>query len=205
MNSSVKILHIDPDFKVTCFIKNPGSIIRSLISLEQAIHLLKTEEFDLILSEPHNKAILKPQANSLTMGNKIRILIVDDNPTLREGLRSVLSRSPVFDIVGEAADGVEAINSVERLLPDLVLMDISMPRMDGLAATREIKKKWPDTKILVFTVHKSPEYLAAASKAGADRYLSKDSSRAELIQSIEDILDEKQGLHMGITEEVPRV
>ncbi len=204
MSTPIKILHIDPDFKVTYFIKNPGSIIHSSVPLKQAIQLLKTEEFDLILSEPHNKAIMRPQAKSLTMDNKIRILIVDDNPILREGIKSVLSHSPVFDIVGEAADGVEAINSVERLLPDLVLMDISMPRMDGLAATSEIKKKWPGTKILVFTVHKTPEYQAAASKAGADMYLSKDSSRAELIQSIEDILDGKQGLHTGITEEAPR-
>ena len=63
-----------------------------------------------------------------------------------------------------------------------------MPRMDGLTATKEIKKKWPGTKILVFTVHLTPEYLAAASKAGADGYLSKDSPRAELIQSIQNIL-----------------
>ena len=129
-----------------------------------------------------------------------RILIVDDNPALREGLKSILSHFPAFDIVGEAADGVEALNSVERLLPDLVLMDISMPRMDGIAATKEIKKKWPGTKILVFTVHKTPEYLTAASKAGADGYLLKDSSRAELIQSIEDILAGNQGFPQNFME-----
>ena len=98
------------------------------------------------------------------MAKPYRILIVDDNPALREGLKSILSQFPAFDIVGEAADGVEALNSVERLLPDLVLMDISMPRMDGIAATREIKKKRPGTKVLVFTVHKTPEYLAAAQR-----------------------------------------
>jgi DNA-binding NarL/FixJ family response regulator len=128
------------------------------------------------------------------------ILIVDDNPTLREGLKSILSHFSTFDIVGEAADGVEALNSVARLLPDLVLMDISMPRMDGLVATREIKKKWPGTKILLFTVHRTPEYLAAASKAGADGYLLKDSSRAELIQSIEDILAGNQGFPQNTME-----
>ncbi|MGC1402278.1 MAG: response regulator transcription factor, partial [Thermodesulfobacteriota bacterium] len=147
------------------------------------------EEFDLILSEPHNKAIMKPQANSLTMDNKIRILIVDDNPILREGLKSVLSHSPNFDIVGEAGDGLEAIDSVKKFHPDLVLMDLSMPRMDGIAATREIKKKWPGTKILAFTIHKTPEYQTAALKAGADGYLLKDSSQTELIQSIQGIQD----------------
>jgi CheY-like chemotaxis protein len=200
MDTPIKILHIDPDFKVTYFVKHPGSIIRSHISLEQAMQLLKTEEFDLILSEPHNKAIMKPQANSLTMDNKIRILIVDDNPILREGLKSVLSHSPIFDIVGEAADGLEAIDSVKKFHPDLVLMDLSMPRMDGIAATKEIKKQWPETKILAFTVHNTPEYLTATLKAGADGYLLKDSSRDELIQSIKDILDEKQGFNQNIME-----
>ncbi len=122
-----------------------------------------------------------------------RILIVDDHPTLRAGLKSLLS--PFYDIVGEAADGLEAINSVERLLPDLVLMDLSMPRMDGMAATREIKKKWPKTKILAFTVHDTPEHRAAVLEAGADGYLLKDSSREELIQSIKILLD---GLFDGL-------
>ena len=104
-----------------------------------------------------------------------RILIVDDRPALRGGLRSLLSSHQDFDIIGEAGDGLEAIDSVNRLHPDLVLMDITMPRMDGIAATREIKKKWPETKILVFTIHNSPEYQTAALEAGANGYILKDS------------------------------
>ena len=134
------------------------------------------------------------------MNKPQRILIVDDNSALREGLKSILSYFPTFDIVGEAVDGVEALNSVEKLLPDLVLMDISMPRMDGITATREIKKNRPTTKVLVFTVHKTPEYLAAAHKAGADGYLLKDSSRADLIQSIEDFLAGNQGVSQNFME-----
>ncbi|MBI4763974.1 MAG: response regulator transcription factor [Deltaproteobacteria bacterium] len=129
-----------------------------------------------------------------------RILIVDDHPTLREGLKAILSVHPNFDIVGEAADGLEATLMVERHLPDLVLMDISMPRMDGLTATREIKKKWPETKVLVFTIHESPEYQAAALTSGADGYLLKSSSRTEMIDSIKDILDGKSGFLSNIPE-----
>ena len=129
-----------------------------------------------------------------------RILIVDNHPAIREGLRSILYIHPNFNIVGEAADGMEALNSVDRLRPDLILMDLSMPRMDGITATREIKKKWPGTKILAFTSHNAPEYRTAVLKAGADGYLSKDSSRAELIQFIEDILDGKQRGHQNMME-----
>jgi two-component system response regulator NreC len=144
---------------------------------------------------------MKSHDNSLTTGNKIRILIVDDNPILREGLKSVLSHSPTFDIVGEAADGLEAVDSVEKFHPDLVLMDLSLPRKGGLDATREIKKKWPGTKVLAFTIHNTPENLTATLEAGADGYLLKDSSQAELIQSIQDILDVRKGLHPSPMEE----
>jgi DNA-binding NarL/FixJ family response regulator len=128
-----------------------------------------------------------------------RILIVDDHPTLREGLRSLLSSQDIFDIVGEAGDGLEAVALVDQLHPDLVLMDISMPRMDGIAATREIKEKWPETKILIFSVHKTPEYLKAALEAGADGYILKDSPRTKLILTIKNILDGKQVIGLDST------
>jgi two-component system nitrate/nitrite response regulator NarL len=129
-----------------------------------------------------------------------RILIVDDHPTLREGLRSLLSSQDIFDIVGEAGDGLEAVALVGQLHPDLVLMDISMPRMDGIAATREIKEKWPETKILIFSVHKTPEYLKAAREAGADGYILKDSPRTKLILTIKNILDGNQVISLDSTE-----
>ena len=122
------------------------------------------------------------------------ILIVDDNANLRQELRSLLTCRQEFEVGGEAGDGLEAIDSVNKLHPDLILMDLSMPRMDGLTATKEIKKKWPGTKILVFTIHKSPEYLTAVFNAGADGFIQKDSSQDDLIQSINNILDGRQWL-----------
>ncbi len=132
------------------------------------------------------------------MAKKKHILIVDDNQSLREGLRSILSSQKGFDIVGEAGDGLEAVQSVDKFHPDLVLMDLSMPRMDGMAATREIKKKWPKTKILAFTVHDSEEYVFAALKAGADGYVLKDSPHSDLIRSIIKVLDGNQVLSSAV-------
>jgi DNA-binding NarL/FixJ family response regulator len=118
-----------------------------------------------------------------------------NNPTLREGLRSLLSSQQGFEIVGEAKDGLEAIQFVDQVLPDLVLMDLTMPRMNGIEATQEIKKKRPETKILAFTVHKTPEYITATLKAGADGYILKDTPHAELIQSIKTIFSGNQILN----------
>ncbi len=128
----------------------------------------------------------------IKMDNKKRTLIVDDYPFVREGLRSLLSSHQDFDIVGEAGDGLEAIELVGELHPDLVLMDMSMPRMDGMTAIREIKKRWPKTLVMAFTIHKSPEYVFATLIAGADGYILKDDPWTEVIASIENILKGKQ-------------
>lgn len=119
---------------------------------------------------------------------KKRILIVDDNAVLRKELRSILSSQENFIIVGEAGDGLEAIESVENFHPDLVLMDISMPRMNGLEATREIKKRRPETIILALTLYDQLEFSTAALRAGADDYITKDAHRDELLQSIQNSL-----------------
>lgn len=134
------------------------------------------------------------------MGTEKQILIVDDNTILREGLRSLLASHQGFQVVDEAGDGQEAIQSVDKFLPDLVLMDLSMPRMNGIEATREIKKKWPGIKILAFTVQDSEEYIMAMLKAGADGYILKDSTHDELIQSIENILAGNRVLSSDIEE-----
>ena len=138
------------------------------------------------------------------MANQVRarkrIVIAEDYTILREGLRSLLSSHPDFEIVGEAEDGQEAIRNVEKLKPDLALMDLSMPRMNGMDAIKEIKKRSPQTKVLVLTVHKSEEYIHAALQAGADGYILKDSTHAELGLAIKNILEGKRYISPGISE-----
>jgi len=125
------------------------------------------------------------------MSEKHRIVITEDHTILREGLRALLASDPNLDVVGEAKDGQEAIRVAEKLKPHLILMDLSMPRMNGLDAIREIKKNSPETKILILTVHKTDEYIQAALEAGANGYVLKDSSHTELSLAIRNVLEGK--------------
>jgi len=136
------------------------------------------------------------------MSPKFRIVIAEDHTILREGLRSLLSSSPDFEIVGEAEDGREAIRCVEKLKPHLVLTDLSMPRMNGMDAIREIKRRSPETKILVLTVHKTEEYILTTLQAGADGYLLKDSTHAELLMAVRHVLSGKHYISPGISDKV---
>jgi len=136
------------------------------------------------------------------MKKQYRIVIAEDHTILREGLRSLLGADPDFVVVGEAEDGREAIRCIATLSPDLILMDLSMPRMNGLDAIQEIKKKNPETKIIVLTVHKTEEYILATLQAGADGYLLKDATHSELVMAIKNVLAGKRYLSPGISEKV---
>jgi len=136
------------------------------------------------------------------MNQKVRIVIAEDHTILREGLRSLLSSEPNFEIVGEAEDGREAIKCVEKFRPDLILTDLSMPRMNGMEAIKEIKRQSPKTKVLVLTVHKAEEYILATFRAGANGYLLKDSTHAELVMAVKKVLSGKQYISPEISEKV---
>lgn len=118
------------------------------------------------------------------MSDRIRVLIADDHIILRSGLRLLLESEPDIDVIGEALEGGEAINLVEKHLPDVVLMDITMPGMDGLEATRQIKAKWPQVQVLVLTMHRSDEYFFEMIKAGASGYILKGAETSELIHAV---------------------
>ena len=136
------------------------------------------------------------------MQNRLRIVLADDHTILREGLRALLSVDPSFEIVGEAGNGREAVRCVEKLGPDLLLMDLSMPRMSGMDAISEIKKRYPETKIIALTVHNTEEYLLSTLQAGADGYVLKDSTHDELVMAIHNVMAGKPYLSPGISDKV---
>jgi DNA-binding NarL/FixJ family response regulator len=133
---------------------------------------------------------------------KKRIVIAEDHTILREGLRALLSSDPDFEVVGEAQDGRAAIQCVESLMPDLVLMDLSLPRMNGMDAIKEIKRRCPEIKVLVLTVHRTEEYILATLRAGADGYVLKDATHTELVMGIRSVLTGKPYLSPGVSDKV---
>jgi len=122
-------------------------------------------------------------------GPTTRLVIADDHDLVRDGLRSMLEGEPDFEVVGEAQNGREAFQLCRSLRPDLVLMDVRMPEMDGLEATRAIKREHPEVGVLVVTMHDNPDYMFEAIKGGAAGYVLKDAPRDELIAAVRRALD----------------
>jgi DNA-binding NarL/FixJ family response regulator len=123
---------------------------------------------------------MREGTNGMTM--QTRVLIADDRPRSRSGLKAVLALRPEIEIVGEAADGQEALRLVEEYRPDVVLMDARMPVLDGVGATRLIKERWPEVRVVVLTIDAS--YRADALAAGADAFLVKGCAARELLAAI---------------------
>jgi len=113
-----------------------------------------------------------------------RVLVVDDHTVIRRGIQSILRAWPEWEVSGEASSGEEAIELTKELKPDIVLMDISMPGMGGLEATKLIRKIYPQTKILLLTLHDSLEWAETALRAGARGYVLKSDSEAELLRAL---------------------
>jgi two-component system response regulator NreC len=124
----------------------------------------------------------------LFMNQKYRVVIVEDQTIIREGLRSLLSSAKEFDVVAEAADGRAAIRCIEKCKPDLVLTDLSIPRMDAMDMIETIKKQSPESKVIALTVHREEEYVLASLKAGADGYVLKEATYDELMMAVRSVL-----------------
>ena len=130
------------------------------------------------------------------------IVSAEDHTILRHGLRALLSEQEDLKVVGEAGDGIEAIRVVEKCAPDLLLLDLSMPRMNGISAIKEIKSRNPGTRILVLTVHKSEEYILEVFASGAEGYCLKDATQEELMSAIGQVLAGKKYVAPGIMDRV---
>ncbi len=136
------------------------------------------------------------------MNRTWRIVLAEDHRLLREGLRAIFSGEPDLELVGEAADGREAISQIKALQPDLLILDLSMPLMDGLAALSVIKRAAPLTRILVMTVHRSDEYVFKAIEGGADGYVLKDASASELLLAVRSVLAGERYLCAAVATQV---
>ena len=134
-------------------------------------------------------------------GPAARLVIADDHPLAREGMRAMLASEPDLEIVGEAEDGQEALGLCRRLRPDLVLMDVRMPKMDGLEATREIKRELPRTIVLMVTSHENPDYLLEALKAGAGGYVLKEVSQRRMTEEIRRALASESPLNQALAKQ----
>jgi two-component system, NarL family, response regulator LiaR len=131
-----------------------------------------------------------------------RLVLADDHDLVREGIRAVLEGEPDLLVVGEAANGREAVELCKELRPDLVLMDVRMPEMDGLAATRAVKEDLPQTSVVMVTMHESPDYLLEAIKAGAAGYILKDATGERLVEAVRRTLEGDAPLDEGLARQL---
>jgi len=119
--------------------------------------------------------------------NRIKVLLVDDHTILREGIRALLSGEPDIDVVGEASDGLEALDKVPELEPHVVIMDLVMPRMNGLEATRQISARYPDVRILILSMYDDDDYVREVIQAGASGYVLKRVATDDLVRAIHEV------------------
>ncbi len=134
--------------------------------------------------------------------DKIRILIADDHAVVREGTRTLLEREPDMEVVGEAADGEEALRLLNKLKPDVAILDISMPKLSGIEVTRQIKPQLPTLAILILTAYDNDEYVFALLEAGAAGYLLKDVPSREVVDAVRAVHSGESVLHPAIARKV---
>ncbi|MBU1138297.1 MAG: response regulator transcription factor [Proteobacteria bacterium] len=133
--------------------------------------------------------------------DQYRILLADDHVLIRHGIRNIISNNPALRVIGEVGDGEELLVFLERMVPDLLILDISMPKLTGIEAVGKVKKAYPHVKILMLTMHKNKQYFYHAMSAGADGYLMKEDSDEELLLAIKRIRDGKSYLSPFLSQD----
>jgi DNA-binding NarL/FixJ family response regulator len=134
-----------------------------------------------------------------TATKKIRILIADDHSVVRRGLRALLEESPEFTVVAECADGEQVLHMVAMHKPDVVTLDLSMPKINGIEATRMLKRQHPEVRVLMLTMHESEDYVYQAIRAGADGYVLKDADKKELWMAVRSLTDGGRFFSPGVS------
>ena len=134
--------------------------------------------------------------------DKIRVLLVDDHTILREGIKMLLEAQPDVEVVGEAEDGEEAVAKARALKPDVVLMDVAMPKLNGLEATRQIKKEDPNAQVLILSMHETEEYILPILEAGASGYVVKQTAAQELVSAIRAVYNGNSFLYPTVARKV---
>ncbi len=145
-----------------------------------------------------------PQVTETTETGPIRILLVDDHPLVRRALRDILEKEPDLEVIGEAGDGVEALSMVKELSPDVVIMDISMPNLNGVEATKQIKSTNELVVVLILTVHTDVETIFSILQAGAGGYLVKSVFGPEVVHTVRAVMDGDMVLSREVSQEVVR-
>jgi len=134
--------------------------------------------------------------------NKISLLLAEDHTIVRQGLQALLKQSDHIEVIGQAEDGQTAVRKTEEMKPDVVLMDISMPILNGIEATRQIKKQHPETKVLILSMHPNEEYIYAALNAGASGYILKQDAHLDLMAAIEVVAKDEVFLSPSVSTKV---
>ena len=136
------------------------------------------------------------------MNKKFTICLGDNHAIFREGIKSLLSTTPQYSVIGEGEDGMEVVRVVQKNPPDILLLDLTMPKMSGMDVIKILKKRYPDLKILVLTIHNTEDYIHAALEAGANGYILKDAHYAELVMAIKSVLNGKTYLDPGASDKI---
>ena len=132
--------------------------------------------------------------------NPITILLADDHDVVRKGMKMLLEDETDVTVIGEASDGLEAIEKVKNLMPNVVILDLTMPRMNGIEAARIISEEYPDVKILIFSMHNNREYIVSSVENGANGYLLKDTGKEELMKAIKVVSEGRKYFPPEISE-----